>query len=171
MINLVKINDRNMPILSKPLFGLVRKGGHVIWQEESATRFPALKKLPPSFLGPMIFLFVGIMPTIAYFKAQKDYNPLSWYAKVWSYVELKFDGLFPSSSTFDKSLTPEEEQELRRKQDASPPIFKKTIALTAFNSASNFPDLAAAAVSSPPPKNFPPMKTRGTERCPVISLR
>uniref|UniRef100_A0A915LTU6 Uncharacterized protein n=1 Tax=Meloidogyne javanica TaxID=6303 RepID=A0A915LTU6_MELJA len=73
-----------MPILSKPLFGLVRKGGHVIWQEESATRFPALKKLPPSFLGPMIFLFIGIMPTIAYFKAQKDYNPLSWYAKVWS---------------------------------------------------------------------------------------
>lgn len=120
------INLRNMPTLSKPLFGLVRKGGHVIWQEESATRFPALKKLPPSFLGPMIFLFVGIMPTIAYFKAQKDYNPLSWYAKVWSYVELKFDGLFPSSSTFDKSLTPEEEQELRRKQDASPPIFKKS---------------------------------------------
>jgi hypothetical protein len=69
-----------MPLLSKPLFGLVTKGGKVIWKEDSAARFPKLRKMPRTFArGTFFFLFVG-MPITCYFKAQYDYNPDSWYA-------------------------------------------------------------------------------------------
>ncbi|KAL7077828.1 hypothetical protein ACQ4LE_002916 [Meloidogyne hapla] len=115
-----------MPILSKPLLGLVRKDGNVIWKEENAIRFPKLRKMPPSFGRAVSFVLFVVMPVIVYFKAQKDYNPNSWYAKVWKYVELKNVDFLPFSTNYNKPLTPEEEQELRRRQELTPPILKKS---------------------------------------------
>ncbi|KAF7637529.1 hypothetical protein Mgra_00003045 [Meloidogyne graminicola] len=98
-----------MPILSRPLFGLVRKGGQIIWKEDSAARFPKLRKLPESVGKVMLFaLFVGI-PIFIYLRAQLDFNPDSWYTKTWKKLYPKLYNL-PATVLGLKSESPVEEK-------------------------------------------------------------
>ena len=83
----------SMPLLSRPLCYLTKKGGEIVWKEESALCFPRPQRHKNAFraffgglLSPIIVLGVFAF----YFPVRAEFNPDSWQAGLYNWFYLKF---------------------------------------------------------------------------------